>query len=199
MLWRLFDILLSLFGLICLLPILILCSFLVCFDSGFPIFYRQKRMGRNFKTFRLWKFRTMTNGSDKKGLITIGGNDTRVTQSGIYLRKFKLDEIPQLFNVLIGDMSLVGPRPEVSKYVSIYESEYSYLLKVRPGITSPASLHFSNENELLSEVDNPTEYYEKAILPQKIDLDKSCVNDRGVRNYFSIIFETINKLIGGNK
>jgi lipopolysaccharide/colanic/teichoic acid biosynthesis glycosyltransferase len=141
----------------------------------------------------------MTNGSDKKGLITIGGNDTRVTQSGIYLRKFKLDEIPQLFNVLIGDMSLVGPRPEVSKYVSIYESEYSYLLKVRPGITSPASLHFSNENELLSEVDNPTEYYEKAILPQKIDLDKSCVNDRGVRNYFSIIFETINKLIGGNK
>ena len=155
MLKRLFDILCSLTGIFLLTPVFILIALAIIVNSGTPVLYFQVRVGKGNKDFKLFKFRTMYSDAEKKGLLTVGGRDPRITPVGYYLRKFKLDELPQLFNVLIGDMSLVGPRPEVRKYVEMYTPLQKQVLNVKPGITDYASLEYINENELLAKSNDP--------------------------------------------
>ena len=167
---RLFDILASGCGLLVLSPIFIIVAIWIKLDSPGPVFYRQTRVGRHNKDFRIFKFRSMRVGSDKGSLVTIGGRDPRVTQSGYFIRKFKIDELPQLINVFTGDMSLVGPRPEVRHYVNYWTPEQMRVLDVRPGITDPASIRFRNENELLEKAQDPERYYIDVIMQEKIKL-----------------------------
>lgn len=167
---RLFDILVSGIGLICLSPLLLIVAIWIKLDSPGPVFYRQVRVGRYNKDFRIFKFRSMRIGSDKGSLVTIGGRDPRITRSGYFIRKFKIDELPQLINVLIGDMSLVGPRPEVRHYVNYWTAEQMHVLDVRPGITDPASIKYRNENELLEQAEDPEKYYIEVIMQEKIKL-----------------------------
>ena len=141
--WRLIDLVAATVGVIVLSPLYVVGFLMVVLDDGFPVFFQQERLGKGGNVFRLLKFRTMYRDAHKRGLITVGGRDPRVTCSGYFLRKSKMDELPQLFNVIKGDMSLVGPRPEVQKYVDLYPEDFNYLLKVRPGMTSPASIAFS--------------------------------------------------------
>lgn len=191
---RLLDIIFALFGVIILSPFFILLSLWVKLDSKGPVFYRQKRIGRGGSEFSLLKFRSMHVDADKKGLLTVGGRDPRITRSGYILRKFKLDELPQLFNVLGGDMSLVGPRPEVKKYVDLYNDEQRKVLTVRPGITDMASIEFSNENEILEKQANPEQYYIDHIMPEKIRLNQQYIQSPTVGNYFRIILLTVKKI-----
>lgn len=191
---RLFDILASLTGLIILSPFLLLISLAVVLSSGFPVFYLQTRVGKNNKDFKLFKFRSMANNADKKGLLTVGGRDPRITSVGYFLRKYKLDELPQLFNVLFGSMSLVGPRPEVRKYVDLYNEEQKKVLSVQPGITDYASLDYINENELLAKSSNPEETYIKEVMPSKLQLNLKYINEAGLGTDLKIIFKTIGKI-----
>ena len=163
--------------------------------SGFPIFYLQTRVGRNGHDFKLFKFRTMHLNADKMGLLTVGGKDPRVTGIGYYLRKYKLDELPQLFNVLFGTMSLVGPRPEVRKYVDLYSEEQRKVLSVRPGITDFASLEFINENDLLAKSTNPEQTYINEVMPAKLALNARYIEQQGIFTDFKIILNTILKII----
>ena len=163
--------------------------------SGFPVFYLQRRVGKNGKDFKLFKFRTMQKNADQKGLLTVGGHDPRVTNIGYYLRKYKLDELPQLFNVLFGTMSLVGPRPEVRKYVDLYTNEQREVLLVRPGITDFASLEFINENDLLAKSSNPEQTYINEIMPAKLALNARYIKQQGLLTDFKIILSTILKII----
>ena len=188
---RVLDFVFSLLGLIILFPILFLIALWVKLDSKGPIFYVQKRVGLKGLDFNLYKFRSMRLDSDKLGLLTIGGRDPRVTNSGYYIRKFKIDELPQLLNVLNGEMSLVGPRPEVRKYVNLYNESQKRVLWVRPGITDEASIAFKNENEILEKSNNPEHTYIHKIMPAKIELNKRFIEDPSVFNYFKIIFKTI--------
>ena len=187
---RLFDILVSAVGLICLSPLLLLVAIWIKLDSPGPIFYRQVRVGRYNKDFRIFKFRSMRIGSDKGSLVTIGGRDPRITRSGYFIRKFKIDELPQLINVLIGDMSLVGPRPEVRHYVNYWTEEQMHVLDVRPGITDPASIKFRNENELLEQAEDPEKYYIECIMQEKIKLYLEYVNKHGFWYDMKLIFQT---------
>lgn len=197
MLKRLFDILCSLTGIFLLLPVYVIISLLIIINSGFPVFYFQTRVGKGNRDFKLFKFRTMYTDSDKKGLLTVGGRDPRVTPVGYYLRKFKLDELPQLFNVLFGSMSLVGPRPEVRKYVDMYNAEQKRVLDVKPGITDYASLDYINENELLAKSDSPEQTYINQIMPAKLNLNLKYINEAGIFTDISIISRTISKIIRG--
>ncbi len=190
MLKRCFDLLMSGLGLLVLSPLFVLMALWIKCDSKGPVFYRQVRVGRHGKDFRLFKFRSMRVGSDCKGLITVGGHDPRITRSGYFIRKYKLDELPQLINVFIGDMSLVGPRPEVRKYVDLYTPEQRHVLDVRPGITDPASIRYRNENELLGAADDPERYYVDVILPDKLRLNLDYVARHSFGHYLSIIFQT---------
>ncbi|MBK6984686.1 MAG: sugar transferase [Bacteroidetes bacterium] len=192
---RLFDIFASFFGILILLPFFIIIIFLMIVTSGFPIFYLQTRVGRNGRDFKLFKFRTMHTNADKKGLLTVGGHDPRVTKIGYYLRKYKLDELPQLFNVLFGTMSLVGPRPEVRKYVDLYTNEQQKVLSVRPGITDFASLEFINENDLLAKSANPEQTYINDIMPAKLNLNAKYIEQHGLLFDFKIIMKTILKIV----
>ncbi|MBA4241566.1 MAG: glycosyl transferase [Sphingobacteriaceae bacterium] len=192
---RLFDILASFFGILILLPFFIIIILLMIVTSGFPIFYLQTRVGRNGKDFKLFKFRTMYTNADQKGLLTVGGHDPRVTKIGYYLRKYKLDELPQLFNVLFGTMSLVGPRPEVRKYVDLYTNEQRNVLSVRPGITDFASLEFINENDLLAKSINPEQTYIDEIMPAKLALNARYIAQQGVLTDLKIILNTIFKIV----
>lgn len=167
---RLFDIVASGLGLIVLSPLFIILAIWIKLDSKGPVFYRQVRVGYKNKDFRIFKFRSMRVGADKGSLVTIGGRDPRVTKSGYWIRKFKLDELPQLINVFMGDMSLVGPRPEVRHYVDYWTPEQMYVLDVRPGITDPASIKFRNENELMEKAEDPEKYYIEVIMQEKIKL-----------------------------
>jgi len=167
---RLFDIIASGFGLLCLSPLFLMVALWIKLDSKGPVFFRQVRVGRYGKDFRIFKFRSMRVGSDKGSQITVGGHDSRITRSGYFIRKAKIDELPQLINVFIGDMSLVGPRPEVRHYVDLWTPEQMRVLDVRPGITDPASIRYRNENELLESVQNPEEYYINVIMQDKIKL-----------------------------
>lgn len=167
---RLFDIVASGLGLIVLSPLFLILAIWIKLDSKGPVFYRQVRVGKDNKDFRIFKFRSMREGSDKGSLVTIGGRDPRVTRSGYWIRKFKLDELPQLINVFIGDMSLVGPRPEVRHYVDYWTPEQMRVLDVRPGITDPASIKFRNENELMEKAEDPEKYYIEVIMQEKIKL-----------------------------
>ncbi len=188
---RFFDLFLSIIAVTLTLPVslaIILVNFFV--TKGRP-FYTQDRVGRNGVLFCLIKFRTMYQDSDLNGLITIGYHDSRVTRFGCFLRKYKLDEIPQFCNVILGDMSLVGPRPEVLEYVKYYSSEQMKILKVKPGITDYASIEFYNENEILAAAINPEKIYVEDIMPKKIELNQKFIYDNSIKNYFSILFKTI--------
>ena len=164
-------------------------------DSEGPIFYRQTRVGRNNKDFRLFKFRSMRPGSDRAGLITVGGRDPRVTRSGYYIRKYKLDEFPQLINVLKGDMSLVGPRPEVRKYVDMYTADQKRVLSVRPGITSLASIRYRNENDILAASEDPDRTYIEQVMPDKLAIDLEYVEHAGLLTDIKLIFTTFREII----
>jgi len=192
---RLFDIVCSFIGIVILLPVFIIISLFVVLDSRGGIFYRQVRVGKNNKAFFLLKFRTMQTGADKKGLLTVGSKDSRVTRVGYYLRKYKLDELPQLFNVLFGSMSLVGPRPEVRKYVDLYNAEQQKVLTVKPGITDYASIEYSNENEILAKAENPEQIYINEIMPHKLLLNLKYIHEQGFVTDVKIIFKTIGKIV----
>lgn len=193
---RLFDIFSSFIGLIILLPFLFIISLCVLISSPGGIFYRQVRVGKNGKDFRLWKFRSMRPDSDKKGLLTVGGKDPRVTGIGYFLRKYKLDELPQLINVLVGDMSVVGPRPEVRKYVDMYSPEQKRVLEVQPGITDYASIEYSDENELLARSADPEKTYIEEIMPAKLKLNMKYIEEKNLGTDLKIIFRTIGKILG---
>ncbi|MGC8823788.1 MAG: sugar transferase [Bacteroidales bacterium] len=194
---RFFDILFSLIGLLVLIPLFFVVGILIKCSSKGPVFFLQKRVGRNNRDFFLIKFRTMYQEAEKKGLLTVGEKDPRVTTIGYFLRKYKIDELPQLINVLKGDMSLVGPRPEVRKYVDFYTEEQRRILNYRPGITDLASIKYVNENEILKNVDNPEEYYIRHIMPDKIKLNLKYLQNPTLKRYFSIIFKTFFSI--GNK
>ena len=194
---RLFDLIASGCGLLVLSPLFLILAIWVKLDSPGPVFYRQIRVGRNNKDFNLFKFRSMRVGSDKKGLITVGGHDPRVTRSGYYIRKYKLDEFPQLINVFIGDMSLVGPRPEVRKYVDLYTPEQMHVLDVRPGITDMASICYRNENELLETVADPETYYQTVIMQDKLRINLEYVKHHSFLGDIRLIFKTIECVMNG--
>lgn len=187
---RIFDILASGFGLLVLSPIFLIMAIWIKLDSNGPVFYRQVRVGRHDKDFRIFKFRSMRVGSDKGSLVTIGGRDPRITRSGYFIRKFKLDELPQLINVFVGDMSLVGPRPEVRHYVDFWTEEQLHVLDVRPGITDPASIKFRNENELLETAEDPEKYYIEVIMQEKIKLYLEYVEKTSFWYDIKLIFKT---------
>jgi lipopolysaccharide/colanic/teichoic acid biosynthesis glycosyltransferase len=191
---RIFDIVCSLIGIVILSPFFILISILIIIDSRGGIFYQQIRVGENNHDFSLLKFRTMQTDADKRGLLTVGSRDSRVTRIGYYLRKYKLDELPQLFNVFFGSMSLVGPRPEVRKYVSLYNDEQKKVLNVKPGITDYASIEYSNENEILAKAENPEQTYIIEIMPHKLSLNLKYINEKSFRTDLTIIFKTIAKI-----
>ena len=192
---RFFDLLFSLVGLLLLFPIFAIVSLSILLASGWPVFYFQTRIGKGGRPFRLAKFRTMNNGADQSGQLTVGGRDPRITSVGYILRKYKLDELPQLWHVFTGKMSLVGPRPEVQRYVDHYTEEQRKVLSVRPGITDEASIAYSNENELLSNAADPERYYKEVILPDKIRLNLFYINEPSIANYFKIIGKTLLKII----
>ena len=188
---RLFDVVASGLGLLVLSPLFIIVAIWIKLDSKGPVFYRQVRVGLHNKDFRIFKFRSMRVGADKGSLVTIGGRDPRVTRSGYFIRKFKIDELPQLINVFIGDMSLVGPRPEVRHYVDYWTPAQMRVLDVRPGITDPASIKFRNENELMEKAENPEEYYINVIMQEKIKLYLEYVDNESFLYDIKLIFKTI--------
>lgn len=192
---RLFDIALSLAGIIVLSPVLLTIFFAVKSGSQGPAIYRQTRVGRGGKDFELYKFRSMRVGSDSKGLLTVGSNDPRITGTGAFIRKYKLDELPQLFNVLKGDMSFVGPRPEVRKYVELYDEEQRKVLAVRPGITDLASVKYRNENDLLDGKEDPEKFYVERIMPDKLRINLEYLNDRSTLRDVRVIFATLSEIV----
>ena len=187
---RLFDIVASGLGLIVLSPLFLILAIWIKLDSKGPVFYRQVRVGYKNKDFRIFKFRSMRVGADKGSLVTIGGHDPRVTRSGYFIRKFKFDELPQLINVFLGDMSLVGPRPEVRHYVDYWTPEQLHVLDVRPGITDPASIKFRNENELMEKAEYPEKYYIEVIMQEKIKLYLEYVEKHSFLYDIGLIFKT---------
>ena len=188
---RFFDIFFSFLGILLLSPVFLLLYISICLESrGGGGFYRQLRVGRYGKDFYVYKFRSMRVGADKQGLITVGGRDPRITRIGYFIRKYKLDELPQLFNVLKGDMSLVGPRPEVRKYVDLYTEEQRKVLSVRPGITDYASIEYVDENTILGQADDADKAYVELIMPDKIRYNMKYINNRFLKEYFKIIFLT---------
>lgn len=192
---RFFDLVTSGLGLLVLSPLFLVLAVWIKCDSAGPVFYRQVRVGRNNRDFKLYKFRSMRVGSDRKGLITIGGHDPRVTRSGYYIRRYKLDELPQLINVFVGDMSLVGPRPEVRKYVGLYTPEQMRVLVVRPGITDLASIRYRNENELLEQVDDPDRYYVDVIMQDKLRINLEYVASHSFWGDLKLICQTFKAVV----
>ena len=192
---RFFDFIFSLSGIILLFPVFLVLYIAIRLESNGGGFYKQLRVGRDGEDFYVYKFRSMRTGADKQGLITVGGRDPRITHIGYFIRKYKLDELPQLFNVLKGDMSLVGPRPEVRKYVDLYTDEQCKVLSVRPGITDYASIEYVDENTILGQADDADKAYIEQILPDKIQYNMKYINHRSVKEYFKIIFLTIWSII----
>ena len=187
---RFFDVFASGLGLLVLSPLFLILAIWIKLDSKGPVFYRQVRVGKDNKDFRIFKFRSMRVGSDKGSLVTIGGRDPRITRSGYIIRKLKLDELPQLINVFVGDMSLVGPRPEVRHYVDYWTPEQMHVLDVRPGITDPASIRFRNENELMEQAEDPEDYYINVIMQEKLKLYLDYVEHRSFFGDIGLIFKT---------
>lgn len=193
---RLIDFMASLFGLIFLCPVFLLIAIWIKLDDRKgPVFFRQQRVGKDGTPFGLYKFRSMYVDSDRHGLITVGGRDPRITRSGYYIRKYKLDELPQLINVLKGEMSMVGPRPEVRKYVDLYTDEQRRVLSVRPGITDYASVEYMDENTLLAQSADPDKTYIEEIMPAKIRLNMKYINNPSLGEYLKIIFKTITAIV----
>ncbi|MBL4705540.1 MAG: sugar transferase [Flavobacteriales bacterium] len=191
MLKRLFDIFSSLFVLSLLWPFLLVIVLLVLFSGKGGVFFTQTRVGKDNRDFKLFKFRTMRPDSEAAGQITIGGRDPRITKIGYFLRKFKLDELPQLFNIIVGNMSVVGPRPEVRKYVELYSKEQLKVLSVRPGLTDYASIEYMNENEILGRSKDPFKTYVDEVMPAKLKLNMKYIEDQGFGTDLKIIFRTI--------
>lgn len=192
---RIFDIVASSFGLLVMSPVFLILAIWIKLDSKGPVFYRQIRVGRKNRDFRIFKFRSMRVGADKMGLITVGGHDPRVTRSGYFIRKYKLDEFPQLINVFIGDMSLVGPRPEVRKYVDLYTPEQMHVLDVRPGVTSLASIRYRNENELLEKAEDPDQYYINVVMQGKLAIDLEYIRNVSFGYDIRLVFHTFWEII----
>ena len=192
---RFFDVVFSFIGIALLSPLFVVLYIAICLESKGGGIYSQTRVGKEGRDFKLFKFRSMRIGSDKKGLITVGGRDPRVTRTGFFIRKYKLDELPQLFNVLIGDMSIVGPRPEVRKYVDLYTDEQRKVLSVRPGITDYASIEYVDENVILGQANDPDQAYVEQIMPDKIRYNMKYIDNRCLKEYFKIIFLTLMKIV----
>lgn len=194
MLKRGFDILCSLTGIVFLSPLLLYFYLIIKIKDGTPVLFKQERIGRNSRPFMLYKFRSMRLNSEALGQLSLGERDPRVTDIGHFLRKTKMDELPQLFNILKGDMSLVGPRPEVPCYVDMYSDEQKLVLKVRPGLTDAASLKYFNESELLSTAEDPEQFYIKEIMPSKLDLNLKYIESRSLLKDICIILKTIGRI-----
>ena len=192
---RFFDIIFSALGLVVLAPVFAAICLKIKLGSKGGCFYIQERIGKDGKPFGLYKFRTMRIGADSEGLLTVGEHDQRITRIGYFLRKTKMDELPQLLNVVKGEMSLVGPRPEVRKYVELYTEEQRKVLSVRPGITDYASIEYVNENELLSQAENPERTYIEQVMPDKIKLNMRYLEHYNLIEYFKIIFLTFKSLV----
>jgi lipopolysaccharide/colanic/teichoic acid biosynthesis glycosyltransferase len=193
---RAFDIVAAAIGLSVLAPLLLLAAILIKIESPGQVFFRQERIGRGFRPFLIYKFRTMVENAAQLGGGITWGDDPRITRVGRFLRKTKFDELPQLINVLKGEMSLVGPRPEIRKYVDLFRADYEEILKVRPGITDMASLKYQDEADLLGRSANPEEEYIKRVLPDKLKLAKAYVNRSCLRFDLALILKTLPKLIG---
>lgn len=191
---RIFDLLVSLCILVLLLPAFLLISLWILLDDAGPVLYFQERIGFRQKPFYILKFRTMFQHADRKGLLTVGGRDPRVTRSGYFLRKYKLDELPQLINVLKGEMSLVGPRPEVRKYVDMYNQEQLQVFNVKPGITDFAAIAYADENELLSKSSDAERTYIDEIMPAKLKLNLKYVAEQGFNTDMKILFKTFTRV-----
>lgn len=191
---NLFDKIASAIGLIILSPLFLVVALAILFDSKGGVFFIQTRVGKDFRPFGLFKFRTMRPDTEKAGKLTIGSKDPRITGVGAILRKYKIDELPQLFNVLIGDMNLVGPRPEVPEYVAHYTPEQRKVLSVKPGITDYASLLYFNENEVLGQSPNPLETYLNEVMPAKLKLNLEYIENRSFAEDLKIIFKTIKRI-----
>jgi len=192
---RLFDILSSAIALILLSPLLIVIAVGIIIDSKGGVFYKQKRIGKNGKAFMLYKFRSMRSGADRKGLITVGSNDDRTTKVGRFIRKYKLDELPQLINILKNEMSVVGPRPEVEKYVQLYTAEQRKVLNVKPGLTDLASLAYINENEILGQAKDPEKTYVEQIMPAKLRLNLEYIEKQSFWFDLQIIAKTLMRIV----
>ena len=195
MIKRIFDVVFSIIGLLILLPFLIIIAILIKVDSKGPILFIQGRVGKNNKDFNIFKFRTMRVQSQTKGLLTLGNNDSRITKIGYFLRRYKIDEFPQLINILKGDMSFVGPRPELRYYVNFYSDDDLKIFAVRPGITGLASLKYRNEVELLEAADNPEDFFINTIIPDKLKFNKEYIKKRNFFFDLKLIFITIIKVI----
>ncbi len=195
MLKRLFDFFSSLTALIFLLPFFFIVALLIAIEGGFPVFFTQTRIGKNKIPFQLLKFRTMVKDADKLGKITIGRRDPRVTNVGHFLRSYKLDELPQLLNILKGEMSVVGPRPEVEEYVNLYTEEQNKVFLAKPGLTDYASLKYINESEVLAKSSNPNKTYIEEIMPAKLQLNLKYIEEQGLLTDLKIIFKTISKIV----
>ena len=192
---RFFDIIWALIGLLIVFPFGIIIALFILVDSRGGIFYAQTRVGRNNTDFRLFKFRTMVTGADRKGQLTVGGKDSRITRVGYALRKTKLDELPQLLNILGGSMSFVGPRPEVRKYVEMYNAKQLEVLAVRPGLTDYASLEYINENEILGKAEDPEKTYIEEIMPRKLELNHRYIAEAGFGTDVKIMWRTFLKIV----
>lgn len=195
MIKRCFDILSSLLVLVVLSPFFLMLCLAIVIDSRGGIFFTQKRVGKNNRDFKLYKFRSMVSNAEKSGQLTVGTNDRRITKVGAFIRKYKLDEFPQLINIIKGDMSIVGPRPEVRKYVDLYNEEQKKVLSVRPGLTDYASLEYINENEILGKASDPEKVYIDEIMPAKLQLNLRYIQEQGLMTDLKIIFRTIGKII----
>jgi lipopolysaccharide/colanic/teichoic acid biosynthesis glycosyltransferase len=191
---RMLDVVVSLIGLICLLPLLLLVAVLIKLDSKGPVLFRQTRMGLRFRPFQILKFRTMVQDSLVRGRSITAGNDPRITRVGWFLRKTKIDELPQLINVLKGEMTFVGPRPEVPQYVELFRRDYEEILKVRPGITDLASIKYRDEAALLGQSENPEAEYVTRVLPDKINLGKEYIRRSSFFFDLTLIFKTFLRL-----
>lgn len=195
MIKRLFDIIASIVALAILWPVLLVIAISILIESRGGVFFKQQRVGRDERVFWIYKFRTMRPDSESKGLLTVGGRDARITRVGYYLRKFKLDELAQLINILKGDMSWVGPRPEVPKYVNMYNEEQKTVLSVRPGLTDYASLAYINENEILQKSSHPEQTYINEIMPAKLQMNLRYIKEKSLLTDFKIMWKTFLKIL----
>lgn len=193
---RIFDIVVSFVGLVILSPLFLILAIAIARDSKGPVFFKQTRVGRNGVPFKIYKFRTMVEDAEARGMQLTVGDDSRITNVGTFLRKTKIDELPQLINVFKGEMSFVGPRPEVPKYVGLYTEDQRQVLMVRPGITDLASIEYRNESELLATADNPEKVYIEEVMPRKIELNKKYIENISLCGDIRIIFRTLGALVG---
>ena len=196
---RIIDILLSFIVLVLGMPFYLIIGMLIALDTKGRVLYKQSRVGRNNVDFELYKFRTMCVDADQGSLITVGTHDARITRVGAFLRRFKIDEVPQFFNILKGEMSIVGPRPEVRKYVDMYTPEQMRVLSVRPGLTDYASIRYVNENEILAASDNPEETYIHEIMPDKLALNLQYIEEQSIWVDVKIMFMTLKAIVVRNE